>query len=440
VAGTGGLTPLQRSVLDRVVPLLPDGPIVVALSGGADSAVLAWVVVAAGRRGRAVTVDHGLAASSTLVSAAAAIAAELGLEHRIVGADVGSSAGEGALREARYAALEGTATPGEVVVTGHTADDQAETVLGNLLRGAGAGGLAGIPARRGRWVRPFLEVGRSETRALARELGLPYADDPDNLDPLRRRSRLRTEVIPYLAEQVNPGVSDALRRAGALAAADDAALEQRAAAIPLRVEGGEAMLPAACLAMLPGAVASRAVRTALRTLSGPYAGSARDVDEALAALRGGGPRPLGGDLLAGREGPWLTIYPARREEPAAEAVGLPVPGAAGFGKWELLARLEPEIPAPRPIGRSHAVLRPAGRLEVRAALPGDTLEVKGGSKRVVDVLRDAGVPARRRPRWPVLVADGRMAWVVGVRAAESALPEAGPVLLVTARVPSVEPA
>jgi len=431
VAGTGGLTPLQRSVLARAEPHLPDAPIVIALSGGADSAALAWVVVAAGRQARAVTVDHGLAVSAPLVAAAAEIAARLGLDHEVVAAE-GSGTDEGSLRDARYAALEAAARPGEVLVGGHTADDQAETVLGNLLRGAGAGGLSGIPQRRGRWVRPLLEMERAETRALAAEAGLPFCDDPDNDDPRRRRSRLRTEVIPYLAEAVNPNVAGALRRAGALAAADDAVLEARAAGVPVRVQGGEARLPAAWLATLPEAVAGRVVRAALRALTGTYPGSARDVGEVLGALGGGGPRPVSGDLLAGREGPWLVVYPAGRPEPLPPA-RLPVPGRARFGGWELTAAAGPEPPAPRPVGRYHALLAPSEGLEVRAARPGETLAIRDGTKRVVDVLREGGVPSRLRPRWPVLVAGGRMVWVVGVRVAEPAWAGSGPALLVTAR-------
>jgi hypothetical protein len=265
------------------------------------------------------------------------------------------------------------------------------------------------------------------------ELELPFFDDPDNTDPARRRSRLRTDVIPYLAGAVNPGVTEALLRAGAFTAADDAVLEARAAAVPVRVDEGEARIPAAALAALPEAVASRAVRTALRAVAGPYPGTARDVATVLAAVREQGPRPLSGDLLAAREGPWVVIYPAHPETHGAAPTPLPVPGRAAFGRWVLEARFESERPAPRPIGRLIVLLPPAEALEVRCARPGETLAVRGGAKRVVDVLREGGVPARLRLQWPVLTADGRMVWVVGVRAAESTLPEAGPVLLVTAR-------
>ena len=90
------------------------------------------------------------------------------------------------------------------ILLGHTADDQAETVLGNLLRSAGTRGLSGIRPQRDRFVRPLLEVSRSETRRLAALLDLPFVDDPQNDDLSIRRNRLRTETIPALAATYNP--------------------------------------------------------------------------------------------------------------------------------------------------------------------------------------------------------------------------------------------
>ena len=146
MAGAGGVNAadLRRKIATRV----PPGPVTVALSGGADSAVLAWSL--ADRDDVvAVTIDHGLPGSAALVAAAERIASRLGLRHRVVTV-APRSASEGDLRTARLAALE--AESAGWIVTGHTADDQGETVLGNLLRGAGPGGLAGIPVRRGRFM------------------------------------------------------------------------------------------------------------------------------------------------------------------------------------------------------------------------------------------------------------------------------------------------
>src|SRR3990172_7907720 len=168
MAGAGGVNAadLRRKIATRV----PPGPVTVALSGGADSAVLAWSL--ADRDDVvAVTIDHGLPGSAALVAAAERIASRLGLRHRVVTV-APRSASEGDLRTARLAALE--AESAGWIVTGHTADDQGETVLGNLLRGAGPGGLAGIPVRRGRFIRPLLDVSRSDTRRLAAQLALPF--------------------------------------------------------------------------------------------------------------------------------------------------------------------------------------------------------------------------------------------------------------------------
>ena len=137
---------------------LPPGSLLVALSGGADSAVLAWAAVAASDTVRAVFVDHRLDASDQLRAAATSIAAQLGITLDVVEAPIERTAPsfEDAARAARYDALQAAAKPDELILTGHTADDQAETVLGHFLRGAGAAGLAGIPIRRGQIVRPLL--------------------------------------------------------------------------------------------------------------------------------------------------------------------------------------------------------------------------------------------------------------------------------------------
>ncbi len=347
MAAAGGLTPGLQAVLDAAG--LAGARVLVALGGGADSAVLAWAVGEMGCPVRAATVDHGLPASPALIAAAQAVAAHLGIGHRVVPAPA-AGASEAALRAARYRALEAEARPDEVIATGHTADDQAETVLGNLLRGAGAGGLSGIPERRGRWARPLLAVSREEVRAAADRLGLPYVDDPGNADLTRRRNVLRHEVLPLLAARIGPGVRAAITRAAALMAADDAALEARAAAVPLRRAGGAVRLPAAALATLPPPIAARAARRALRLLLDPYPGHGQDVEAILLAASAAGPaaRPLQGGYLAVREGPWVVLRPAAprlrpRAGPAAGARTSPVRGVGGASRGPS-GRLPPSCP------------------------------------------------------------------------------------------------
>lgn len=431
MAGTGGLSAPGRAVLEAVAEGLPDAPLLIALGGGADSAVCAWAAAELGRRVRAATVDHGLPASPSLIDAARRLAARLGVAHRLLPARAEGRTEE-ALRLARYRALEAEAGPGELIVTGHTRDDQAETVLANLVRGAGTPGLAGIPARRGRWCRPLLGVSRAEARAAADALGLPYADDPENEDAARRRNLLRHRVIPVMEESLGPGVRPALARAARLLAADDAELERPAGAVPLRCDPDGLRLPAAVLATLPEPVAGRAARRALRLLLDPYPGVGEDVAAVLRVARGEAPcLPIQGGRLACREGPWVVLGPAAAP-PSPEPVALPVPGEVVFGGWRL--RVEGPVARPGPVlvGRRQTAADPAvaaAGLTVRAAAPGDRVDTGRGSKAVTDALREAGVAARRRGDWPVVCAGGTIAWVAGARLAAWAAPQGGALIV-----------
>lgn len=434
MAGAGGVSPEGAAVL--AAARFPDLAVVVALGGGADSAVCAWAAVAAGRAVRAATVDHGLPASPALIAAAREAAARLGLDHRLLPAPARGES-EASLRAARYSALEADAGPEEAIATGHTRDDQAETVLANLLRGAGAAGLAGIPARRGRWCRPLLALSREEVRAAADSLGLPYADDPGNLDPARQRNLLRHQVLPLLEERAGPGVGAALARAASLLAADDAELERRAAAVPLRRSGGVVRLPAAALATLPPPVAGRAARRGLRMILDPYPGHAPDVEAVLAVAAGkqGTAGSLQGGFLVVREGPWVLLAVAG-PPPSVPETALPVPGEAAYGAWVLRADGPLPMPRLRPVGRRQALVDAGvagGEPTVRGALPGDRVEVRGGGKPVAEALREAGVPATARQGWPVVCAGGRIAWVAGVRVASWAAPRGGLVVRLVLR-------
>jgi tRNA(Ile)-lysidine synthase len=383
---------------------------VIALSGGADSAALALAAVAREDPVRAITVDHGLPGSALLVAAAREIAAVLGLTHEVVEAHGGVS--ETDLRLARMEAIEAALRPGEVVLTGHTRDDQAETVLGNLLRGAGPAGLAGIPARRGVWIRPMLDISREAARRIAGLAGLPFVDDPQNDDPAIRRNQLRQVTIPSLETRYNPALKAALARTARLAAADDEMLEKRAAAVPIRREEEAVLVPAAALATLPTPVGSRVARRAIRMLLDPYPGSAEDVAAVMDAVSGTIGQ-LSGGLLAEREGPFVTIHSP--EAPAVpKPVELPVPGSVRFGAWLIVSGAEGDAA----LGRQGAVIAATGPLVVRAVAPGDRIRVKGGTKKVFDALGEAGVPRRLRRRWPVVESGGRIAWLVSIRAAD----------------------
>ncbi|GAB25210.1 tRNA(Ile)-lysidine synthase [Gordonia polyisoprenivorans NBRC 16320 = JCM 10675] len=196
----------------------------VGLSGGPDSLALTAAAVRAGFEVRALVVDHRLQHGSAHVADAAAVAARgLGARAQLIEVSVGTAGGmEAAARTARYAALE-EARDGWPVLLGHTADDQAETVLLGLARGSGARSIAGMRAWSAPWGRPFLGVRRAQTVGACTELGLAPHADAHNRDPRFTRVRLRSEVLPLLDDVVHGGVVEALcRTADALRADTDA--------------------------------------------------------------------------------------------------------------------------------------------------------------------------------------------------------------------------
>ncbi len=227
----------------QAVSTLPDVPLLIACSGGADSLALAAAAAVVGkRRGhhvRAVVIDHGLQPGSAQVSRAVVASLESVLELSAavvaVQVDVGTDGMEAAARTARYAALASAAGPEELILLGHTLDDQAESVLLGLARGSGTRSLAGMAGARGPFRRPLLGLRRVTTQAACDELGLTAWQDPHNHDPRFARVRVRQRVLPMLDAELGPGVAEALARSADLARADadllDALAEKQLALI-----------------------------------------------------------------------------------------------------------------------------------------------------------------------------------------------------------------
>ncbi len=226
-----------------------DASLVLAVSGGPDSMALlrgAARLVDNGERPWRLIVahlDHALrtdSADDAAFVADTAVALGVGLETRRT--DVAAMARaegrsiEDAAREARYRFLSDVAPPGALIATAHTADDAAETVLLNLLRGSGLAGVRGIPARRGHVVRPLLGERRATLRALLDEAGIGYRLDPSNEDPAHLRNRVRHELLPLL-EALRPGAIGGISRFSRLAADDDDLLDALADAELTRRRG-----------------------------------------------------------------------------------------------------------------------------------------------------------------------------------------------------------
>ncbi|MGV8907659.1 MAG: tRNA lysidine(34) synthetase TilS [Propionicimonas sp.] len=254
----------------QAVAAVASGPMLVACSGGPDSLALAAAAgIVATRSGlsvRAAIVDHRLQAGSGAVAGAVAhTLAGLGLTSVVlpVSVDANGQGIEAAARQARYAALAATARPGELVLLGHTLDDQAETVLLGLARGSGIRSLAGMPVRRDGFIRPLLGLRAATTRTACVELGLHPWLDPHNAEPRFTRTRVRERVLPLLEAELGPGVALALARSAELARADADLLDGLAAA-ELAANGG-AELDCAWLSHLPLALLTRVLRDWLRS-------------------------------------------------------------------------------------------------------------------------------------------------------------------------------
>jgi len=445
-------------------------PAVLAVSGGRDSAGLA-LLVARARPDLVLSVAHvrhGLRDDAADAAAAAGIAQRLGLPLavRSVAVRADGEGMEAAARDARHAALAALARgcAARAVLLGHTAEDQAETVLLALGRGTGVRGLGGMrPARDGDGVellRPLLRLRRADVAAAVAAAGLPTVEDPTNTDPEQRRRRVRTTVLPALAE-LSGGSGDPVALLTRLAdlARDDADLLDELAAAHVRrlvrAWGPVRVVRADALAALHPALRRRVARALLAAVRGTTAGlDAAAVDRTLTLASGddpvpppgGRPGPAGEVHVAGgvrvtANGGWLAAAPpALADLPARPlavpgAVDLPelglrmtvaLTGVAGGGPATLASStpgrptgdgvLPPTARAPRgTAGAAVVALGPVALhgLVVRSRQPGD--EAPGSSRGLGRRFTDLGVPRALRQLVPVVTtAAGETLWVPGV--------------------------
>ncbi|MFJ4029883.1 tRNA lysidine(34) synthetase TilS [Paenarthrobacter sp. NPDC089989] len=290
--------------------------VLVACSGGPDSLALAAVAAYFARRSHVdghpvsvagVVVDHQLQPGSAEVAAeAASVLRELGLSPVEVRTVTVASTGfgpEAAARDARHAALEAAADDlgCQAILLGHTLDDQAEQVLLGLARGSGTRSLAGMRPSRGRLLRPFLGLRRSETLEICQVEELSPWHDPSNSDPTFARSRTRVEVMPVLEEKLGPGVAESLARTAAILQQDADFLEDLAQQTYLelvnRTPDG-AWLPEDDVRDLAPALRFRVIAKAAADVGGQQPGYGRlQAAEALLRRRGSaGPVELPGHV------------------------------------------------------------------------------------------------------------------------------------------------
>ncbi|MDX1392887.1 MAG: tRNA lysidine(34) synthetase TilS [Gemmatimonadota bacterium] len=410
----------------------------VALSGGGDSlALLHLLREAAGARRlelHAAHFDHGLRPDSAVTAARVAqICAELGVPIRrgVAGELTG---GQAASRRARYAFLEreADACGADRIALAHQLDDQLETVLFRLVRGTGVRGLAGIPERRGPFVRPLLAVRRGELRDYLASRGEAWLPDPSNRDRRYARTRLRDGLLPALRgvcpdDGGSRGLDETLLRIAGDARTVDGVLDRRArrvrrgiqpAAAPGLADGGSQIAPAVPRDYDP-AVLARILRIMARERDVRLSrrGTRRGV-EFITRRSGGGSADVGGGLRLEREYERYRLVSADRDvEPDREVtIESPVDGS---GTAKLGGRVYQVTWGGEAGDRSSWSVRLSTEalsfpLRLRAPRPGDRIRTPVGSRKLKKLLNERRVPRTERPRVPVLEsADGRVLWVAG---------------------------
>ncbi len=414
---------------------------VVACSGGGDSTALLHLLVRLARplplTLTVCCVDHGLRGAISAEEAAfvEGVATELELPFRLCRLDPTELRRPGCslqavAREQRYAALEAVRV--EVgaawIATGHTADDVAETVVMNLLKGSAR--PLGIAARRGRVVRPLLPFGHAELTGWLAAQGLGWREDASNRDPHYLRARVRHDIVPVLTT-VNPALTRVLGHTAEVLGEEERYLEAQLAPHLDLIEpaAGGVEVAVAAVAALPLALRRRLLRTAChRTGLVKELGfvHVEQVRALLDGVAGAGEVRLPGGRVAERRYGRLYLGRPRPTPPVADFEVAVVGGDAALptlGQRLVLTR-------ERPSGGALAVdARLLGRrLVVRSPRPGDRLTpagMGGRTKRLAALFVDAKVPAAERPRTPLLVADGEIVAVGTWRLADGWQPGSG---------------
>ena len=452
---------LEAQVVEaaRRCGLEPGDPVAVAVSGGPDSLALLHAL-ARTRRETSLTLhaahlDHGLRGEESEADAdfVAHACRRLGIH---LTSDKADTAGfrrshrlslEDAARRLRYAFLARVAVKrgARAVALGHTLDDQAETVLMNIVRGTGLTGVSGMSESATRHiegtevllVRPFLTgVCRSDTEGYCEALGLKPRHDSSNDSMLMLRNRVRHEVMPSLA-RINPRIRDAVLRLSASARRDLGYIERAvdgAWAEAVEVRTDSLVVDRAAFAGLDASVGAHLLRRVVDKVADGLADlGLAHVDHMLDLLNGPAGRSihLPGGLVFSVGYRTATVGPAGLETcplPRIEGeLELEVPGETMVCGWRVIAEVGGD-PGDAQSGATCASLSSdaaSGGLKLRARRPGDRFQPLGmaGTKKLQDFMVDCKIDRSWRDRIPLVVGEGGIAWVVGWRLAEWARPE-----------------
>jgi len=424
--------------------------ILVGLSGGADSVALTCALLELrerlGLRVAAAHLNHRIRGleSDRDEEFVRAMCARLGVELIVeraeeLGASISSANLEERAREVRREFLGRAAdrVGADFVALGHHRDDQAETVLMRLMRGAGAAGMAAMAERGpGKLIRPMLSISRAEIRGFLDARGIVFVEDSSNSSRDILRNRIRAELLPLLEREYAPGLGGRLAElAGEMRSLDELVAAIAARELDaMRVRGGA--LDLSGFGALNPAVQAVAIR---RYLSGRM-GSLRKISRAhVAAVRQlaleGGPSgsiDLPGGWRAEREYYLFRLVNSRAERKASGAEfsvaiaadGITMLEAAGFRfEASTLAAAHASMPESLMVAMFDAAKIADGRLIARNFVKGDRLHPMGmrGTRKVHDVFVDRKLPRARRARFPVVTVGGAIAWLPGLARADCAL-------------------
>ena len=438
---------LQTIRRHRLIPA--DARVLVAVSGGSDSVALAHLLHRLAKTepfkvSGIVHLHHGLRglAADEDAKAAKALAVDLRVpfheervDVRALARERGSSIEE-AGRAARFAFFEEAVSRvgANWVAVGHSEDDQAETFLLRILRGAGTRGLSSIYPRHGVVIRPLLEVPRRELREFLRAEQITFRDDETNNDLAIPRNRVRHELLPYLREHFANGISSVLAREARVAREDADWLDEAANQVVARVvkvHEDVVTLDVAELRALPSALAWRVVRRSLSDVSRGRFINLGHVEAVMELASAGDLRSvslpgqraeLAGDLIR------LTSADdvAKASASATFSYVLPVPGEVVVAEVERRITAEPGTVSDRSqllSGGDWVAVDAgdlAGPLMVRGRRSGDRLRPLGspGRRSVQDLFVDRKIPRARRNRVPIVTdSGGRIVWIVGLTVA-----------------------
>jgi len=337
---------------------------------------------------------------------------------------------EEAGRVARLKLFQDTTTELDTnkIAVGHTADDRAESVLLNIIRGCGVDGLGSIRPVSTNIVRPLIEATRSDIERYIAEHALPYRIDESNADVTYARNRVRHELIPMLEREFNPEVRNALVRLAEIASAQSDFMEGLTESALHEVAYGSG-LDAGLFLRLPEAVQAQTIRNEILRLKGDLKDvTFEQVESVIEALRSETDFTItlpSGEIYASRKG---NVFRIRRREklPAIQPFdhALQVPGAVSVPAIGVTFHCYlVENPVARRLPDDEAMIDAdsvIGALRVRNVRPGDRIVPLGmlGSKKLQDVFVDKKLPRRTRARAAVVVDDEKALWVVGVVASD----------------------